>query len=84
MTEETIAHVTSLVALHGSDVWWSSPVEALLPDSLKHLAPTLRKGEDTMDVWFDRYAINACMHGWMDGWMDHPLGWLVGSFIRDG
>ncbi len=54
MTEETIIHVTQLVAQHGSDVWWSRPVAELLPPGLQHLAPSLRKGEDTMDVWFDR------------------------------
>ncbi len=54
MTEETISHITSLVSQHRSDVWWSKGVEDLLPPPLKHLAPTLRKGEDTMDVWFDR------------------------------
>ncbi|KAJ9521979.1 hypothetical protein QJQ45_024859, partial [Haematococcus lacustris] len=53
MTEETISHVTQLVAQQGSDCWWTLPIEALLPPSLAHLAPSLRKGEDTMDVWFD-------------------------------
>lgn len=42
-----------MVALHGSDIWWTAPVEELLPADLKHLAPELTKGEDTMDVWFD-------------------------------
>ena len=53
MTEETIAHIISIVEQHGSDVWWEWPIEDLLPESLRHKAPTLRKGEDTMDVWFD-------------------------------
>jgi len=53
MSEATISHVTALVAQHGSDVWWAREVADLLPDDLKHLAPKLRKGEDTMDVWFD-------------------------------
>ncbi|KAL6754613.1 tRNA synthetases class I-domain-containing protein [Haematococcus lacustris] len=53
MTEETISHVTQLVAQQGSDCWWTLPIEELLPPSLAHLAPSLRKGEDTMDVWFD-------------------------------
>ena len=37
----------------GSDAWFSLPIEELLPESLRHLAPRLRRGEDTMDVWFD-------------------------------
>eukprot|EP00775_Hariotina_reticulata_P010199 gene10199-10360_t len=53
LTEQTLNHVTSLVAQHGSDIWWTAPVEELLPQELAHLAPTLSKGEDTMDVWFD-------------------------------
>jgi isoleucyl-tRNA synthetase len=53
MTAETIEHVASVVAREGSDAWWALPIEDLLPPSLKHLAPTLKKGEDTMDVWFD-------------------------------
>ncbi|KAI8473275.1 MAG: tRNA synthetases class I-domain-containing protein [Monoraphidium minutum] len=53
LTQETVEHVTSVVAAQGSDAWWQLPVEQLLPPSLAHLAPTLRKGEDTMDVWFD-------------------------------
>jgi isoleucyl-tRNA synthetase len=53
LTAETIEHVTSIVAALGSDAWWKLPVEDLLPQGLRHLAPKLRRGEDTMDVWFD-------------------------------
>ncbi|GAB4814888.1 hypothetical protein N2152v2_001934 [Parachlorella kessleri] len=66
LTEETVNHVIGVVAQHGSDAWWSLDVADLLPDSLKAgeqavdvgwlvglEAPRLRKGEDTMDVWFD-------------------------------
>ena len=53
MNEATIAHVASLVREKGSDVWFQADVEALLPEELKGEAPRLRKGEDTMDVWFD-------------------------------
>lgn len=53
LTEQTLEHITGLVAQHGSDVWWTAPVEQLLPPALAHLAPSLTKGEDTMDVWFD-------------------------------
>jgi isoleucyl-tRNA synthetase len=48
-----MAHIQQLVAQHGSDIWWTAPIEQLLPSTLAHLAPSLRKGEDTMDVWFD-------------------------------
>lgn len=53
MTAETIDHVVGIVGKLGSDAWWELPVEELLPSNLRHLAPSLRKGEDTMDVWFD-------------------------------
>ena len=53
LTAETIEHVAAVVAEKGSDAWWSLPLEELLPASLRHLAPALRRGEDTMDVWFD-------------------------------
>jgi len=39
MTEESIAHVAQLFSTHGSDAWWTSPMEDLLPESLKHMAP---------------------------------------------
>ena len=51
MTQETIDHITSVIAEKGSDAWYQSPVEALLPDSLKGQADLLDKGQDTMDVW---------------------------------
>jgi isoleucyl-tRNA synthetase len=31
LTEATLSHITSLVAQHGSDVWWSASIEDLLP-----------------------------------------------------
>ena len=53
VTEETLGHVIALVRERGSDVWFGSPVELLLPPSLKAQAANYEKGEDTMDVWFD-------------------------------
>ena len=38
---------------HGSDAWFSLPVEELLPESHRSEAANYRKGTDTMDVWFD-------------------------------
>lgn len=53
MTEETIEHITGVIAAKGSDAWYQMPVEELLPDRLKHEADLLDKGQDTMDVWSD-------------------------------
>ncbi|MEN9258157.1 MAG: isoleucine--tRNA ligase [Gloeomargarita sp. SRBZ-1_bins_9] len=50
---ETIAHVRDLIRQHGSDIWWTAPVEELLPPAYRHNGRTYRKGTDTMDVWFD-------------------------------
>lgn len=43
LSKESIDHVQSVVAQHGSDAWWTLSVEQLLPESLRHLAPTLKK-----------------------------------------
>lgn len=51
---------------HGSDCWWTMPIEALLPPSLAHMAPKLRKGEDTMDVWFDRWVTSLSAISFFD------------------
>ena len=53
MDAASIAHVQAVFAEKGSDAWWLLDIEALLPAEHKHLAPRLRKGSDTMDVWFD-------------------------------
>ena len=51
MTEETIEHITGVIAAKGSDAWYQMPVEELLPERLRHEANQLEKGQDTMDVW---------------------------------
>lgn len=53
LTQETIDFVTQVVGQHGADVWWERSIEELLPESLRGEASKLKKGEDTMDVWFD-------------------------------
>ena len=53
LDEATLAHVTALVAERGSDCWWALGDAELLPPVHRHLAGSLRKGTDTMDVWFD-------------------------------
>lgn len=53
LTEETISHVQQIVAQRGSDAWWELPVAELLPQRYRQDGDRYRKGEDTMDVWFD-------------------------------
>jgi isoleucyl-tRNA synthetase len=49
----TLAHIQSLIAEHGSDVWWERGEAELLPPAYTAEADQWRKGTDTMDVWFD-------------------------------
>ena len=53
MDESTIKHVTEIVRAKGTDAWWEMETEDLLPEQHKAKAASLRKGTDTMDVWFD-------------------------------
>ncbi len=53
LNEETIQHIQSIFATKGSDAWWEMSVEELLPESYRNNGRSYRKGNDTMDVWFD-------------------------------
>ncbi|KAL7545516.1 hypothetical protein ACHAWF_008864 [Thalassiosira exigua] len=53
LDEETLDHVQSVFAKHGSDAWWKMDVADLLPEKFKDEADKWIKGTDTMDVWFD-------------------------------
>ena len=61
MTEETIEHITGVIAAKGSDAWYQMPVEELLPERLRHKADQLDKGQDTMDVWSVVLALPPCI-----------------------
>ena len=53
LNEATLAHIQSLIAAHGADVWWQRDEAGLLPEPYAAEAAHWRKGTDTMDVWFD-------------------------------
>ena len=53
LTEESIAHIQNLMSMHGSDCWWSMSAEELLAPEYRNDGKVYRKGNDTMDVWFD-------------------------------
>jgi isoleucyl-tRNA synthetase len=53
LDEASLAHIQTLIAEHGSDVWWERDEAGLLPPSHAGEADQWRKGSDTMDVWFD-------------------------------
>lgn len=51
MTPEIVRHVADIVRERGTDVWWELEADELLPTEYR--GRSLRKGTDTMDVWFD-------------------------------
>ena len=80
MTEETIEYITKIVEERGSDAWWELPLEELLPERLRDQAPRLRRGEDTMDVWFDSGSSWAGVLASSGGTLRYPADlYLEGS-----
>lgn len=53
LNEDSITHIRSLMAVHGSDCWWSMTADELLAPEYRNDGKKYRKGTDTMDVWFD-------------------------------
>ncbi|XP_073484460.1 isoleucine--tRNA ligase, mitochondrial [Aquarana catesbeiana] len=59
MNRHSIGHVIKLVEQHGSDVWWTHPIEELLPKTvLKQAGSSVdvleyEPGRDVLDIWFD-------------------------------
>ncbi len=91
LNEETIAYVQAIIAEKGSDAWWELSVEELLPESYRNNGKTYRKGNDTMDVWFDsgsswaavaeqreelRYPVDIYLEG-----SDQHRGWFQSSLL---
>jgi isoleucyl-tRNA synthetase len=46
-------HIADKMETMGIDAYNSLPIEELLPDEFKHLAPVLEKENEILDVWFD-------------------------------
>lgn len=59
MDDKIISHIIKQIEMEGNINSWfehnqqEGDVEKWLPQEYKHLAPEYKKGEDTMDVWFD-------------------------------
>ncbi|KAM8946667.1 isoleucine--tRNA ligase, mitochondrial isoform 3-T3 [Pelodytes ibericus] len=53
----SVGHIVKLVEQHGSDVWWTHPLEELLPESILKQAGAsaadFEPGRDVLDIWFD-------------------------------
>jgi len=67
LNADTLAHIQSLIAEHGSDVWWERDEAGLLPSAWADQADQWRKGTDTMDVWFDSGSSWAGVLGGLKG-----------------
>ncbi len=54
-TEESIAKVSALFKVEGSNAWWAHEVDELLPEGAKCECgcTRFRKEKDILDVWFD-------------------------------
>ncbi|TLS29593.1 hypothetical protein PpBr36_00660 [Pyricularia pennisetigena] len=84
MTEETIDHVIRTVEQRGVDAWWSDAAdeEAWIPESLQ--GRNLRRGTDTMDVWFDSGSSWTQTEGRADVYLegtDQHRGWFQSSLL---
>jgi len=53
LDKDTLTHIQSIFAEHGSQAWWTMDEAELLPPSRSDEAHLWKKGTDTMDVWFD-------------------------------
>jgi isoleucyl-tRNA synthetase len=53
LDQSIIQHLQSLFMEHGTDIWWQASVDVLLPQQWRSHSQRLRKGMDTLDVWFD-------------------------------
>ncbi|CBQ72570.1 probable ISM1-isoleucine--tRNA ligase, mitochondrial [Sporisorium reilianum SRZ2] len=53
MTVENIEHIASVLEKQGTDYWWKADAEVFVAPQYREEGRTWRKGEDTVDVWFD-------------------------------
>ncbi|KAH9519440.1 Isoleucine--tRNA ligase, mitochondrial [Bulinus truncatus] len=93
ITSESIDHLKQLVLKHGTDCWWSLPVDQLLP---ANILTSVKKGEtkdyvrgsDILDIWFDSgVSWASVLHDcggkadvYMEG-IDQFKGWFQTSLL---
>ena len=91
LNADTLAHIETLIAAHGGDVWWEKAEVDLLPPDYADQADQWRKGTDTMDVWFDsgsswaavssqREALSYPADLYLEG-SDQHRGWFQSSLL---
>ncbi len=82
ISQEIVDHVAGMVEQSGADIWFSEPVEALLPEGTS--CPScrgnrFRKETDILDVWFDSGVSYAAVMEARD-YLDSPSDlYLEGS-----
>lgn len=89
LTRETVDHVQKIFAEHGSNAWWEMENDELLPAA--YHGRDLRKGVDTMDVWFDSGTSWASVTSGREGLQypadvylegsDQHRGWFQSSLL---
>ena len=91
LNADTLAHIETLIAAHGGDVWWEKAEVDLLPPDYADQADQWRKGTGTMDVWFDsgsswaavssqREALSYPAALYLEG-SDQHRGWFQSSLL---
>jgi isoleucyl-tRNA synthetase len=83
LTDESVAHIISVIGERGSDAWWTDA-----EDDPTWIAPGLqgsyRRGKDTMDVWFDSGSSWTQTEGQADVYCegtDQHRGWFQSSLL---
>ncbi|GAC93178.1 isoleucyl-tRNA synthetase [Pseudozyma hubeiensis SY62] len=53
MTVANIEHIASVLEIQGTDYWWEADADVFVAPQYRQEGRTWRKGQDTVDVWFD-------------------------------
>uniref|UniRef100_A0A8C4R000 isoleucine--tRNA ligase n=1 Tax=Eptatretus burgeri TaxID=7764 RepID=A0A8C4R000_EPTBU len=93
INKHTVQHVAKLVRDHGTDCWWTLPLQELLPNALleksgKSTEEEFERGVDIMDIWFDSgsswasvlESVNHCSDLYLEG-KDQLSGWFQSSLL---
>jgi isoleucyl-tRNA synthetase len=83
LTDESVAHIISVIGERGSDAWWTDAEDdpAWIASGLEG---TYRRGKDTMDVWFDSGSSWTQTEGQADVYCegtDQHRGWFQSSLL---
>jgi isoleucyl-tRNA synthetase len=78
---------------HGTDAWWTLPIEELLAPKYRNDGNVYVKGTDTLDVWFDSGSswysvlnernIRIPADVYLEG-SDQHRGWFQSSLLTSG